>query len=152
MLSSWLPFAGLALTAGSVQLARLQLRDGYEHRFVERFWILEDARLERKYSERTTGPIEHEKYLRLCEDEYEAMGLGGVSFRTWEVWHSAVRDCLNDGDDRRVALEGLAKTEYELVRKCLDHPLHSSGHCPALAARQRLLGRTRDLLTRRSIQ
>jgi hypothetical protein len=63
MWSSWLAVIGLAFTALSVQLARRQLRDGYEHRFVERFWVLEDKRLETKYSGCEAEPVQHERYF-----------------------------------------------------------------------------------------
>lgn len=152
MWSSWLAVVGLAFTAVSVQLARRQLRDGYEHRFVERFWVLEDKRLDSKYSSGAVALVEHERYLRLCEDEYEAMGLGGVSFRTWNVWHAAVRGCLKVGDERRAHLDQLPETEYELIRTCLVREAHRPGDCPALATRQRLLGATLDTVTRRSTQ
>lgn len=151
MWSSWLAVVGLAFTAVSVQLARRQLRDGYEHRFVERFWVLEDKRLDSKYSGGTVAPVEHERYLRLCEDEYEAMGLGGVSFRTWNVWHAAVRECLKLDGERRGHLDQLRETEYELVRSCVVLEAHRPGACPALATRQRLLGATLDAFTRRSV-
>ncbi|MFL6108976.1 MAG: hypothetical protein ACJ72L_18605 [Marmoricola sp.] len=139
-------------TVISIALARKQLRDGYEHRFVERFWTLEDKRLQAKYDGPPTGPVEHERYLRLCEDEYEAMGLGGVSFRTWNVWHEAVRHSLSPNTEVRRILETLPGDEYSLLRRCLFVEPHSSGRCPSLARRQRVIGAVLGSVTSRAIQ
>lgn len=152
MLASWLAVIGLGLTASSLWLATKQLRDGYEHRFVERFWLLEDRRLDTKYKRSPADSAEGERYLRLCEDEFEAMGLGGISFRTWNVWHVAVRSALRPGTATRALLDGLAPDEYELLRDCVNAPAHRSGRCPALSPRQRLLGRAISTVARQDRQ
>jgi hypothetical protein len=69
-LTSWLAVAGLGLTAVSLWVAARQMRDGYEHRFVERFWVLEDRRLAAKQDNSRNDGADPERYLRLCEDEY----------------------------------------------------------------------------------
>lgn len=149
MLSSWVAVAGLFIAVISLALARKQLRDGYEHRFVERFWVLEDKRLELRHAGPVSVSVERERYLRLCEDEYEAMSLGGVSFRTWDVWHRAIKSALEPESAARRNLEKLPDEDYELLRRCLSDKPPSSGRCPSLAKRQRLGGAVLDALTRR---
>lgn len=73
--------AGVFAAVVQLLLSRRQARAGFEHAFVSRYWDLDDERVAALESD----SIDQRRYLRLCEDEFESMRLGQISWRTWEV-------------------------------------------------------------------
>jgi hypothetical protein len=123
---------GLFFTGFSVWLARDEIRDAYEQRYVERYWQIADDQLRVKYGETDSNLAEmhRERYLRLCEDEFEAANLGNVSRRTWRVWHAAIEQALEPKTLDRVTLEGADSAEYVMLRACIRASAHAAGSCP----------------------
>lgn len=114
---------GVLAAVYGLLLSRRQARATFEHQFVQRYWELDDDRLRDAEDE----SLFRRRYLRLCEDEYEAMRLGQVSWRTWEVWHDAMRDTTAQlGDSITLPHEWLAV--------CLSLPDHPGSDCIALFA------------------
>lgn len=82
--------AGVLAAVFQLLLSRRQARSSFEHEFVKRYWSIGDDALQEPSAK--AGDVERQRYLRLCEDEFEVMRLGAISWRTWEVWHEAIRD------------------------------------------------------------
>lgn len=110
--------------------------------YLQRFWTIDDDLL---IAEK--GSDEHRRhvhrYLRLCEDEFEAARQGILDYRYWQLWHS----WLASGPMRsqlRADLEVVdaADERFAHIRACLstDSPSHS---WPQGTARS---GRWHDLL------
>ena len=101
-------------------LSRRQARATFEQQFVQRYWQLDDSRLvtsKNSFFER--------RYLRLCEDEFESMRLGQVSWRTWMVWHDSIRDMA--GPMRERISDG-----HLWLKTCLDSGDHPGTHCDGI--------------------
>lgn len=124
---------GLRQLKRSQRLERLELGNLY----VQRYWEIDDAML---LTEK--GSDEHRRhrrrYLRLCDDEFEAARQDWLDPDQWAVWHSF----LSQDSGRRkleadLASLGAGGTEFEFVRTCLSA---TSGHswvaCPANNARR----------------
>lgn len=69
---------GIPTALYQLWLSRGQARASFEQQFVARYWAIEDERLSRAANEAVAA----ERYLRLCEDQYEWMRLGEFSWRT----------------------------------------------------------------------
>ncbi|WP_156391119.1 MULTISPECIES: hypothetical protein [unclassified Nocardioides] len=80
---------GVLAAVVQLLLSRRQARATFEHEFIKRYWAIGDDALQQPGTH--AGPVERQRYLRLCEDEFEVMRLGSISWRTWEVWHEAIR-------------------------------------------------------------
>lgn len=80
---------GVLAAVVQLLLSRRQARATFEHEFIKRYWAIGDDALQHPGTH--AGSVERQRYLRLCEDEFEVMRLGTLSWRTWEVWHEAIR-------------------------------------------------------------
>lgn len=118
--------AGVLAAVFQLLLSRRQARASFEHEFVKRYWSIGDDSLRQPTSE--GSDVYRQRYLRLCEDEFEVMRLGAISWRTWEVWHDAIRDgsasysrelagfsglstCMRSGDHSGCDCEGIFRSE-----------------------------------------
>lgn len=111
---------GVLLVWGQLYASRRQARATFEHGFVDRYWEISDLV--------HAGEARPERYLRLCEDEFEAMRQGSVSWRTWDVWHAAIRaEC----ETHRTYVDRHALT---WLGQCLEVGDHVGADCPALFA------------------
>lgn len=103
-------------------LSRRQARASFEHEFVKRYWSICDDSLQTPTPQ--TADVERQRYLRLCEDEFEVMRLGSVSWRTWEVWHEAIQEGSRTYSD---ALNG-----YDWLSTCMQAGEHPGCNCPGI--------------------
>jgi hypothetical protein len=100
--------------------------------YLQRYWSIDDELL---VLEKGTHEHRHarHRYLRLCEDEFEAAKLEWLDRSQWTVWHSwlttpSVRENLV-ADIEACDTDGKF---FEHVRLCLGAPpLHNWGDCPA---------------------
>lgn len=115
----------LGVLAAVIQLvlSRRQARAMFEQEFVKRYWVISDDGLQQRTE--NAGDVEERRYLRLCEDEFEVMRLGSISWRTWEVWHEAIRDEAVKHAERI--------DEHDWLSTCLqsDHD-HRGSDCPGI--------------------
>jgi hypothetical protein len=114
--------AGVLAAVVQLLLSRRQARATFEHEFIRRYWAIGDDALQQPDTH--SGAVYRERYLRLCEDEFEVMRLGSISWRTWEVWHEAIREgagryCDHLGD-------------YAWVGACMQHEDHPGSDCSGI--------------------
>ncbi|QIK66282.1 hypothetical protein G7072_07905 [Nocardioides sp. HDW12B] len=114
--------AGVLAAVVQLLLSRRQARAAFEHEFIRRFWAIGDDALQQPQTH--SGTVERKRYLRLCEDEFEVMRLGSISWRTWEVWHEAIRD--------GAAVHRDYLDDYEWVGTCMGVEDHPGADCPAI--------------------
>jgi hypothetical protein len=117
---------GVFLGIYQLRLGREQARASFEQQFVSRYWAIEDDRIMGPHAH---PEAHHERYARLCEDEFELMRLGQISWATWEVWHDGIRVgiALDRGPE--------SDDEFKWTRACLQQvPRHSGTDCNALFA------------------
>lgn len=113
---------GVIAAAGQLWFNSRQARAQFEHQFVQRFWALEDERLKSPGDDQAYAA----RYLRLCEDEFEARRLRQVSRATWAVWHPSIREGA-------AAFREARSGTYEWVGACLSGPSdHSAAECCGL--------------------
>lgn len=113
---------GVVVAAVQLRHSRKQARADFEHKFVERYWQILDEHLRGE----TGDDVYRKRYLRLCEDEFEAKRLAQISAETWKVWHLAIRS----GAD---GFRGTLGDKFEWLARCLGEPdPHPSGTCPGL--------------------
>jgi len=114
----------IAVFAAVIQLmlSRRQARSAFEQEFVKRFWVIGDDGLQQQTP--NAGDIQRERYLRLCEDEFEVMRLGSISWRTWEVWHDGIRD--------RAAQYIEHVNARDWLSTCLHAKDHRGSDCPGI--------------------
>lgn len=92
--------------------------------YVERYWQIDDAFTEAKEAGASLE-IHQERYLRLCEDEYEIARLGWVTHSVWQVWHEGIVANLDP--------QTIPSARYRFLRQCFDrHDGHTGHQCPAI--------------------
>lgn len=101
-----------------LRLSWKQGRASFEQTFVDRYWSIEDARLR----DTDTPPVNRQRYMRRCEDQFEHARLGQISRRTWAIWHDGIRLGLGDH------VEG----DYAWSTACVADGPHEANHCPAV--------------------
>ena len=111
--------AGVFAAVVQLLLSRRQARATFEHEFIRRYWSIGDDALQQPATH--TGTVERDRYLRLCEDEFEVMRLGSISWRTWEVWHEAIRDGAAQHRDHLKS--------YDWLRTCMEYADHPGSEC-----------------------
>jgi hypothetical protein len=114
---------GVLAAAMGLLLSRRQTRASFEQEFVKRYWLIGDDALQQD----TTygGDILRQRYLRLCEDEFEVMRLGSISWRTWEVWHDALRE-----EATQYSYD--SSDVHEWLSTCLHANDHRGSDCPGI--------------------
>jgi hypothetical protein len=128
MTAMWTDVASAATALGvlaavvQLVLSRRQARSTFEQEFVKRYWVITDDALQQADHD---SHVKEQRYLRLCEDEFEVMRLGSASWRTWEVWHEAIRDEAGKYPDR--------VDTHEWLSTCLgaEHN-HQGSDCPGI--------------------
>lgn len=113
---------GVLAAVVQLLLSRRQARATFEHEFIKRYWSIGDDSLQDPSAH--SGMIRRHRYLRLCEDEFEVMRLGSVSWRTWEVWHEAIRGEAAQYSDDVEAFDWLAT--------CLGLDDHRGSDCQGI--------------------
>lgn len=78
---------GVAAGIYQLRLSWKQGRASFEQTFVDRYWSIEDDRLRGTDS----AQVNRQRYLRLCEDQFEHARLRQISRRTWSIWHDGIK-------------------------------------------------------------
>jgi hypothetical protein len=95
-LASWATAAGAVIAAIGLLLTARQLKiQNRQHRlelgslYINRFWSVDD---ELTMADPASEPERYKRlrirYLKLCEDEFDAARLGWLDPQQWAVWHS----------------------------------------------------------------
>ena len=113
--------------------------------YIKRYWDIEDRlRSAEAAGDQEGKKLQVERYIRLCEDEYELAELGFVDSRSWPVWHTGIRQLLlgSLSEDSAIILAE-RNYQFELVRECLRQPdtEHKAWGCPSVRRRGRKLSR-----------
>lgn len=129
----------LVVAVGGVTLAMRELRQGNRQQrlelgnlYIQRYWQIDDdmLRLPKGSQEHTHS---RHRYLRLCEDEFEAARNGWLDDAQWAVWHSwLTRE--NGQWQLKSDLDAcdLSAAGFEHVRNCLEGGVeHSWDECRA---------------------
>lgn len=112
---------GVAAGIYQLRLSWKQERASFEQTFVDRYWSIEDDRLRGTDS----AQVNRQRYLRLCEDQFEHARLRQISRRTWSIWHDGIKIGLGD------QVEGA----YDWSTACVANGPHAANRCPAVRRR-----------------
>lgn len=124
--AEWVAIVGIPIGVSQLWMSRRQGRASFEQTFVARYWQLNDDQL----LGRVSSHAHASRYLRLCEDQFELMRLGQISWATWEIWHDGIRAEL--GRSGVVPAD-----EYALTSACwLGEHGHSGLECESVFGRQ----------------
>jgi hypothetical protein len=87
--------------------------------YIERYWEVDEFFLR----EGCPGPdsANARRYLRLCEDEFDAARLGWVDIAVWGAWHEGIR--------LQVVELGLDFRKYGQLKRCIDQGDHEPTKC-----------------------
>lgn len=120
--------AGVA-TAVAVLIAALSLfaqsrsrKFGLAQVYIERYWAVDEYLLHNPRPA-ADSPDAH-RYLRLCEDEFDAARQGWIDVAIWRTWHAGIRSQVQELD--------LDVREFDQVKQCLDQPEHPPTRCNGL--------------------
>lgn len=112
---------GVAAGIYQLRLSWKQGRASFEQSFVDRYWSIEDDRLRGTDS----ATVNRQRYLRLCEDQFEHARLRQISRRTWVIWHVGIKTGLGHH------VEGA----YDWSTACVADGPHQAHDCPAVRRR-----------------
>lgn len=126
-ISDWATVLAAMLAAVGLWLAARQLRIQNRQRLLElgnfyiaRYWQIDDDLLITS-KETADHTRQRHRYLRLCEDEYDAARLGWLDEEQWSVWHrqflSETGSAHLEGDLSECDPEGNGFTS---IRACLQ--------------------------------
>lgn len=121
LLIEWLT---LAVAIGGVAGGLFTLRQGNRQRllelgsfYIQRYWAIDDDLLRFPKGSEDHRHARH-RYLRLCEDEFEAARRGWLDKHQWEIWHEWISRSNGILGDLDVCDPD--KDSFEHVRACLD--------------------------------
>jgi hypothetical protein len=105
--------------------ARRQQRLELGNLYIQRYWSIDDDLLKAPKGSKEHQQAQH-RYLRFCEDEFEAAIDGWLDLKQWRVWHRwlthASQQTKLRGDLDLCDPQG---ERFEHLRACLARP---SGH------------------------
>jgi hypothetical protein len=110
---------GVLLAAWGLRVQARQRKISLTQLYVKRFWELDDAvRLAK--ADGAPLSVHHERYLRLCEDEYEIARLGWIELKVWDVWHEGIQIGVS-----KLSVE---PTDLQLLQRCRRQGSDHRGH------------------------
>lgn len=142
-ISDWLGIGTFLVALVGVVGGLIALRQGNRQRmldlgslYIQRYWAIDDALLQLPKGSPAHNQARH-RYLRLCEDEFEAAHLGWLDRGQWEVWHewlTAPGTVALITEDLKLCDPGIPR--FVRLRACLSACLesgktHSWKECPA---------------------
>ena len=146
-LASWATAAGAVIAAIGLLLTARQLKiQNRQHRlelgglYINRFWSVDD---ELTMADPASEPERYKRlrirYLKLCEDEFDAARLGWLDPQQWAVWHSEyLRASLRAELESAIRDHGDA-LDLRSLKACLAQTAsvgpHDAQTCSALAIR-----------------
>lgn len=117
--------AVLVAAAGLFAQSRAR-KFGLAQVYIQRYWVVDEQFLPDRRPD-PAGPAAH-RYLRLCEDEFDAAEQGWIDVAVWQTWHEGIRDQVD-------ALH-LDTSAYDHLRECFESPDedHDATRCPGLGS------------------
>jgi hypothetical protein len=127
--------AAFGVPALFVQM-RLQLRQRkleLGNFYIQRYWEIDDAML---IVSKGTDSHRHQRnrYLGLCEDEYDAASYGWLDPMHWKIWHESTLE--DDLAVRDPGAEGFPSVRACLVQVRTEGRSHSIERCTAAHRRR----------------
>lgn len=132
--------AGIGIILTMLQLRRQtrQLKLELGNLYLMRYWQIDDDLLISIKGTEDHGRHRH-RYLRLCEDEFEAAGRKWLESGQWAVWHEWLVSPQSIGrlvSDLNFCDPGV--TRFNSIRKCIaqvhtEGRVHSAGTCDSRA-------------------
>jgi hypothetical protein len=142
-ISDWLALGTFIVAVVGVVGGLMALRQGNRQQklelgnlYIQRYWEIDDELLQLPKGSPEHRQSRH-RYLRLCEDEFEAARRGWFDERQWSVWH----EWLTKSRTAEMVASDLKScdpetTRFDLVRACLTSgPGHSWEQCPVRRSR-----------------
>jgi len=90
--------------------------------YVQQYWKIQEAFLIEGRGTHVT-PNE-QRYLRLCEDEFDAARQGWIDVSVWRIWHDGMRCEVKSRD--------LDASDYDQLQSCTEQNDHEATKCPGL--------------------
>jgi hypothetical protein len=116
---------GVLVAVYGILAQNRQRKLGLVQLYVQRYWELDDAIRLAEAADQSVS-VHHERYLRLCEDEYEVTGLGWIPMSVWAIWHEGIQN----------GVRGLGTDTHDLhwLQACLTCETHHAIVCPGLGS------------------
>jgi hypothetical protein len=110
------------IAAGGLFAQTRARKFGLAQVYIQRYWTVDEFFL----LEGCSGPhsANARRYLRLCEDEFDAARQGWVDIAVWRAWHEGIR--------LQVAELGLDISKYDQLKRCIDQGDHEPTKCIGL--------------------
>lgn len=138
-ISLWLQLGTLVVAMGGVAGGLLTLRQGNRQQmlelgnlYIKRYWEIDDDLLILTKDSAEHRRAQH-RYLRLCEDEFEAASRKWLDPKQWVVWHAwlTTKKARNRLDGDLLACSSDPE-DFERVRACLRSTVgHDWWNCEA---------------------
>jgi hypothetical protein len=115
--------AAAVLIAAAGLFAQSRARKwGLAQVYIERYWAVDEFFLQ----EGCLGPDSANalRYLRLCEDEFDAARQGWIDVAIWRAWHEGIQSEVNE--------RGLDFSKYDSLKRCMDQGDHIPTKCDGL--------------------
>jgi hypothetical protein len=141
-LASWATAAGAVIAAVGLLLTARQLKiQNRQHRlelgtvYINRFWAVDD---ELTMTDPASEPERYKRlrvrYLKLCEDEFDAARLGWLDPQQWAVWHSAyLRPSLRSELESAILDHG-DTLDLPSLKACLAQTASAGTHDPRMCS------------------
>ena len=128
---------GLLLTAQQLRIQNRQRLLELGNFYIARYWQIDDDLLLTKRTDEAHKGHRH-RYLRLCEDEYDAARAKWLDSEQWAIWHMGLvgersRELLEDDlSVRDPKLEAFVSLRTCLAQVERQGEPHSSERCDSL--------------------
>ena len=90
--------------------------------YIQQYWKIEQDLLVEDHSSGETPSVR--RYLRLCEDEFDAARQGWIDVSIWRIWHDGMRSQVRDLK--------LDVADYAQLKRCIDQGAHEPTKCRGL--------------------
>jgi hypothetical protein len=91
--------------------------------YIKRYWKIDDHLLQEGCP--SPDSANAGRYLRLCEDEFDAARQGWIDVAVWRAWHGSIQSQV-----RELGLNDVRK--YKQLQRCMDQPDHKATKCEGL--------------------
>jgi hypothetical protein len=111
------------IAAGGLFAQSRARKFGLAQVYIERYWVVDEYFLPARRPEPTSADAR--RYLRLCEDEFDAAQQGWIDVAVWRTWHSGIREQVHELN--------LDVSAYDHLRVCMAGAAgHEATSCPGL--------------------
>jgi hypothetical protein len=90
--------------------------------YIKRYWEVDELFVRDDHQRQDSTYAR--RYLRLCEDEFDAAQLGWVDIAVWRAWHEGIRS--------QVKRERFNVDKYGQLKRCMEQRDHEPTKCPGL--------------------